>query len=456
VTLPPPPRRTRAEGVARDIALDVLSAVTADDAYANLALGRTLAQARADRRDAALATELVFGTLRLRGRYDAVIAHCSARPLDRIDPVVLDALRLGCHQLLTLATADYAAVSATVDQVRRRRGHGAAKFANAVLRAVSQRPWDEWLDLVAPPPHPDPVARWAVEYSQPEWIIRAFGQSLERQSAGVELPDLLRVNDDPGPVTLVARPGRSTVADLLAETGGTAGAWSPWAVRVSGDPGQFPSVRSHRAGVQDEGSQLMALAVSRLSTPAGAWLDLCAGPGGKTADLAGLAAEVGAGLVAVEQHPHRADLVRQATADGPPVDVVTGDALTVPLGSFARILLDAPCTGLGALRRRPELRWRRKPGDLPQLRAIQRRLLSRAVDLLVPGGMVVYVTCSPHIAETHDIVRGVLRNRSDLRLVPAAPLLPEVPDAASGDTVQLWPQRHNTDGMFLAVVQRTP
>ena len=198
----------------------------------------------------------------------------------------------------------------------------------------------------------------------------------------------------------------------------------------------------------------MALAFSRLDTPSGDWLDMCAGPGGKTADLAALAQDAGASLTAVEQHPHRAELVRQAVAGGPAVDVITGDALTAPLGGYSRILLDAPCTGLGALRRRPELRWRRRPGDLPQLRAAQRRLLDRAVDLLVPGGCVAYVTCSPHPAETQDIVAAVTKAHPELAVVPAADLLPEVPEAAAGDAVQLWPQRHDTDGMFLSVLQR--
>ena len=453
MSVPPPPRRTRDETSARDLALDVLVEVSTNDAYANLALSRALSRDHTQRREAGLATELVFGTLRLQGRYDAVIAECSTRALDQIDPVVLDALRMGSHQILTLSIPDYAAVSATVDQVRHRRGQGAAKFANAILRAVARRSWDEWLEVVAPPTEPEP-ARWEVEWSHPGWIIRAFADALMRQGAASELRDLLEVNDTAGPVSLVARPGRIDQAELIEQTDGKPGQWSPWAVRIAGDPGRFPAVRDGRAGVQDEGSQLIALAVSRLPAPAGDWLDLCAGPGGKTADLAGPAAAAGATLTAVEQHPHRAELVRSAVAGGPPVEVVTGDAVIEAVGSYSRILVDAPCTGLGALRRRPELRWRRSPGDLPQLRAIQRKLLTHAVDLLVPGGCVAYVTCSPHVAETHDIVAAVMADHPDLRLVPAGPLLPEVPDAAVGDFVQLWPQRHNTDGMFLAVLQR--
>lgn len=449
-----PPSRSGGASTARSLALDVLVDVAVDDAYGNLALARRLSRAGMDRRESALATELVFGTLRLQGRYDAVLADCASRPLDRVDPVVLQSLRMGCHQVLSMAVPDYAAVSQTVDLVRDRRGQGAAKFANAVLRGVTRRDWQQWRDVVVPPGGGE--ASLAVEWSHPEWIIRAFTDVLARQDARADLEPLLITNDEPGPVTLVARPGRCSRSDLIDETEGAPGLWSPWAVRVGGDPGRFPAVRSGVAGVQDEGSQLMALAFTRLDTPPGGWLDMCAGPGGKTADLAGPAAAAGADLTAVEQHPHRADLVRAAVAGGPPVRVVTGDALAVPLEPMARILLDAPCTGLGALRRRPELRWRRTPGDLPRLRAAQVALLDRAIDLLLPGGCVAYVTCSPHLGETSDIVAGVVRRRDDVRVEPAGELLPEVPDAAVGDHVRLWPQRHDTDGMFLAVLRRLP
>lgn len=439
---------------ARALALDVLVEVAVGDAYGNLALSRRLNRDGVDRREAALATELVFGTLRLRGRYDAVLSQCSSRPLDRIDPVVLEALRMGCHQILTMAVPDYAAVSQTVDLVRRRRGPGAGKFANAVLRGVTRRDWEQWQAVVIPPGDGD--AALAVRWSHPEWIIRAFSQSLAQQGAVSELESLLVTNDEAGPVNLVARPGRCDREELVAATGGSVGRWSPWAVRVSGDPGRFAAVRSGAAGVQDEGSQLMALAVTRLATPGGPWLDMCAGPGGKTADLAGPAEAAGATLTAVEQHPHRADLVRATVAGGPPVQVLTADALDVSVPPMSRILLDAPCTGLGALRRRPELRWRRSPGDLPRLRSLQVALLHRAVDLLMPGGCVAYVTCSPHLTETRDVVAAVRAARTDVEVESAAALLPEVPDAAAGDYVQLWPQRHDTDGMFLAVLRRRP
>jgi 16S rRNA (cytosine967-C5)-methyltransferase len=215
-----------------------------------------------------------------------------------------------------------------------------------------------------------------------------------------------------------------------------------------GDPGDLPAVREHRAGVQDEGSQLCALALAnvRLDGPDQRWLDLCAGPGGKAALLAALAAQRGAVLTANELHPHRAELVRQATQHWN-VEVTVGDARDLPNTQlFDRILLDAPCTGLGALRRRPEARWRRTKEDLADLVALQRELLTAGLRLLRPGGVLAYVTCSPHLAETAQIVAGQ-------NLIDARALFPGVDQLGDGPTVQLWPHRHGTDAMFFALVR---
>ena len=218
---------------------------------------------------------------------------------------------------------------------------------------------------------------------------------------------------------------------------------------TGGDPGDLAAVRARRAGVQDEGSQLcaLALAAAPLEGRDERWLDLCAGPGGKAALLAALAAGRGATLSANELREHRAELVRQATAAWS-VDVSVGDArqLAPVEGGYDRVLLDAPCTGLGALRRRPEARWRRRPADVPELAALQRELLAAALRLVRPGGVVAYVTCSPHPAETRDVVAGHV-------LVDARPAFPGVPDLGDGPTVQLWPHRHGTDAMFCAFVR---
>jgi 16S rRNA (cytosine967-C5)-methyltransferase len=214
-------------------------------------------------------------------------------------------------------------------------------------------------------------------------------------------------------------------------------------------------VRSGAAAVQDEGSQLAALLLTRapLEGPDGAWLDMCAGPGGKTGLLAAVRPD-GVRITAADRAPHRAELVAKTLAGEADVEVLTADGTQPPWapGSFDRVLLDAPCTGLGALRRRPEARWRRQQSDVAPLVRLQRELLASAARLVRPGGVIAYVTCSPHLSET----AGVIAQRPEgLELIDARPYLPGVPGLGDGPTVQLWPHRHGTDGMFLALLRRT-
>jgi len=429
---------------ARLLAYDVLRAVDEQGAYSNLELSRLLRERRITGRDAALATELVGGTLRMRGAYDAVIDELVDRELD---PPVRDALRLGAHQALSMRVPVHAAVATTVDLVKKRIGHRPAGLVNAVLRKVAGRDLDSWLA-------DRPLAQRA---SHPEWVVDELARALDRPG---ELEALLRADNERPAVTLVARPGLATRDEL----GGPPLDVSPYAVALaSGDPGDIAAVREGRAGVQDAGSQLVALVLARavVSGPDARWLDLCAGPGGKTALLAALAVSSGAHVLANERLPHRARLVAQATraARAGMAGVVVGDGTRPawPRDAFDRTLVDAPCTGLGALRRRPESRWRRQPTDLEELVPLQAALLDAALDATRPGGVVVYATCSPVVAETAGVVSAALAARSDVRLEPATDLLPEVADAESAHlpgAVQLWPHRHGTDAMFMALLRR--
>jgi len=447
--------RGRPADTARLAAHEVLTAVRADDAYANLALAKTLRERGLTGRDAAFATELVSGTLRGQGLYDAVLADCLSRQLRQVDAAVLDALRLGAHQLLAMRVPTHAAISTTVDLVRAVVGHRPAGFANAVLRGVSARDAASWVRRVAPDESTDPVGHAAIAYSHPHWVVELLGEALGDRHD--ELAALLAADNEPPRVTLVARPGRSTVRELPGERA----PYSPYGVVLgAGDPGAVPAVAEGRAGVQDEGSQLVALALARAEVEGrdARWLDLCAGPGGKAALLAGLAAERGAGLLAVERQPHRAGLVARTLARAPGVlGMVTADGTRPawPDGTFDRVLVDAPCTGLGALRRRPEARWRRSRADIAQLVPLQEALLDAALEAVRPGGVVVYATCSPVLAETAGVVSRVLAGRADVRLEDAVGLLTDVPDCAGPlpGTVQLWPHRHGTDAMFVAVLQ---
>jgi len=447
VTAGPPDR-------ARAAAYQLLRAVAARDAYANLVLPGLLRERQIEGRDAALATELGYGTLRWLGSLDAVLAAAASRPLAEIDPPLLDALRIGAYQLLHLRVPAHAAVSTTVDLTRAAVGPGPAKFANAVLRRVAQRDWEGWLGHLATG---DPASDLGLRYGYPTWIVHAFADSLTAVGAGAELAAALAAGSARPAVSLVARPGRIARAELLAEAGPEARAsdFSPLGVELAaGDPGDIPAVADGRAAVQDVGSQLVALAMAAPALDADQhWLDLAAGPGGKAAVLAGIAGARGARLLAVEPSAHRARLTMR-TLDGAAV-VVQADG-RVPAWrteSFDRVLLDAPCSGLGALRRRPESRWRRGPADVARLAGLQRELLSAGLDAVRPGGLLGYATCSPHLAETRTVVAGALDDRPQLTLVDARPFFAGVPDLGAGPDVQLWPHRHGTDAMYFALIR---
>lgn len=442
------PKRPR--DPVRRTAFDVVQAVDERDAYANLMLPSLLRERGLTGRDAALATELTYGTLRGRGTYDAVLGMCSDRPVAKIDLALLNVLRLGTHQLLGTRIPPHAAVGTAVDLARSVSGPGQAKFANAVLRKVAARDLDAWLAIVAPA---DETGRLVVVHSHPRWIVNAL-----RDAAGADEVEALLAADNERPrVTLVARPGRSSVAEL----GGEPGVYSPYAAYLpEGDPGAVPAVAEGRAAVQDEASQLVALALARADLdggPDGRWLDLCAGPGGKAALLAGLAGERGAHLLACDLQPHRARLVRGSidpAAAVAAVAVADGSQPAWRPGAFDRVLADVPCSGLGALRRRPEARWRRGPEAIAELGPLQRRLLGSALEAVRPGGVVAYVTCSPHLAETRVVVDDVLRGRDDVERLDAPSYLREVPELGDGPYAQFWPHRHRTDAMFLALLRR--
>ncbi|MFB6953710.1 RsmB/NOP family class I SAM-dependent RNA methyltransferase [Streptomyces niveus] len=463
-------RRPKKDPV-RILAFEALRAVDERAAYANLVLPPLLKKAREagdfDTRDAALATELVYGTLRRQGTYDAIISACIDRPLRQVDPPVLDVLALGAHQLLGTRIPTHAAVSASVELARVVLGDGRAKFVNAVLRKISRDDLDTWVERVAPPYDEDAEDHLAVVHSHPRWVVSALWDALGGGRGGIE--DLLEADNERPEVTLVARPGRISADDLLdtlGEESGLPGRWSPYAVRLTegGEPGAIDAVREGLAGVQDEGSQLVALALANapLDGTDERWLDGCAGPGGKAALLAALAAERGAHLLAAEKQPHRARLVERALAGNPgPYQVITADGTRPPWrpGVFDRVLVDVPCTGLGALRRRPEARWRRRPEDLEGFAPLQRSLLREALKAVRVGGVVGYATCSPHLAETRTVVDDVLKGRggpaAEAEWVDARPLMPGVSALGDGPDVQLWPHVHGTDAMYLALLRRT-
>lgn len=457
-------RGNRPDRVARSriVAYEVLEAVRDSDAYANLLLPTRIERARLSEADAAFATELTYGTLRMQGFYDAVIALAAGRPVAQVDPPVLDVLRLGVHQLLATRVATHAAVNESV-ALARRVAPAAAGFVNAVLRTVSRREPADWRELVAEEATSADEALAAV-HSHPVWVVRALRTGLEREGRGDELVALLEADNAAPRVNLVSLPGLDAAPAELGEPD----RYSPVGLTAS-EPMRLVAEHGGLVRVQDEGSQLAALALSRVAPirPGERWLDLCAGPGGKTALLAAEALAGGATVVANEVVPARAELVRRAVAAVPaevPVEVADGRELDpaergAP-GGFDRILLDAPCTGLGALRRRPEARWRKAPADVAELTALQGELADAAFRALAPGGVLAYVTCSPHTSETHGTLgRALARWGEEAELLDTASVVQSVARhpldiAGDGRTVQLWPHRHGTDAMFIALVRR--
>jgi len=483
--------RTRQGGradPARRAAYDVLRAVADRDAYANLLLPALLSERGLTGRDAAFATELTYGTLRGRGTYDAILAACSDR--DELDPPVRDVLRLGTHQLLATRVSRHAAVATSVDLAKDVCGPRPSGFVNAVLRRVATRDLDAWIQLVAPGRSRDPSGYLAVRYSYPRWIVDAFRDALGTPGApeigAPELEDALAAGNARPEVVLALSPGRD-----IPLPDGERTRWSPYGFRLAGgDPA--PLVAAGQAAVQDEASQLAALALTRVGLPGEdkLWLDLCAGPGGKARLLSRLAVARGARLVASDIRPHRARRIAEAlrgagVEDGAVLDsavpdsavpdsavpdsaaldsavlVADGRQVPWPTGTFDRVLADVPCSGLGSLRRRPEARWRKTPADVAGLAVLQRELLNAAIDSVRPGGVVAYVTCSPHLAETRDVVTAVARRRDDITILDAPAVLPEVPGLGGPGPdgarfAQFWPHRHGTDAIFLALFSRSP
>jgi 16S rRNA (cytosine967-C5)-methyltransferase len=423
------PRGRGPATTARDVALVALERVDGG-AYANLVLPQLLRRSGLNPSERAAATDLVYGSLRMRAALDFALAPLSRQHLDRLEPLVLRGLRLGAYELLFGGTAAHAAVAETVGAVARAGHRGQAGYVNAVLRRLA----------AASPAWPDPkleVAAWATTRgSHPAWIVE---EALARLGPE-ELVALVEADNTRPEVSLRATPGRTTRDELLAELA-EAGVparpspLSPDCVTLErGDPGNLAAVREGRAVVQDAASALVAPAVG--ASPGELVADLAAGPGGKAGHLAAL----GARVLAVERNRRRAGLVAQTASRIGVADrllTVVADGRRPPLrpGQADAALVDAPCTNLGSLRRRPEARWRHGPDDIPGLVELQLALTDAAADAVRPGGTVLYSVCTWTQAETDGVVAALLERRDDLRL---------------DETRQLWPHRDGADGMFLA------
>lgn len=443
---------------AREVALAALLSVEESDAYLNLVLPKRISEAKLNSPDAAFATELAYGTSRNQGFYDFVIEKVTARSVTEIEPGVLCTARLGVHQLLVLETPAHAAIFETVELVKRKVKQSAGGFINAALRRVSEKSIEDWIVVLERENLPEEQFL-SIRYSHPIWVTRALRLALQSEGAGEETEEALNADNLNPKVHLVLLPGKpSDVYDLDKGDSSPIGY-----VLDSGDPSQFSGVATGAMRVQDQGSQLSVLAMSEVTdiSPGEKWLDLCAGPGGKAVLMAALAVQAQATLSTNEVSPHRAELVATALRhSGFSAQQMVGDGRDLPVDlQYDRILLDAPCTGLGALRRRPESRWRKNSANLKELSVLQRELITAAWSHLKPGGVLAYVTCSPHPAETTSQIEWMLRGNSNAILLDTTSVLkrlnPNLDLQPNRKTAQLWPHRNGTDAMFIALIQKS-
>jgi 16S rRNA (cytosine967-C5)-methyltransferase len=450
---PPAPTRTRV------LALRVLERVQRAGAYADLLLHASLARSALSAPDRAFATELVYGTLRWRGRIDFLLARCLDRELDRLEPLVATALRLGAYQILF---ADRVPESAAVDEsVRCVRALGAERstgLVNAVLRRLAR----EHADLALPALEDDPLGHLMHALSLPQWIaarwIEAYGPEHAAELAGA--------CNEPPPLTVRANPLRGSRDALLAEL--MTRYEDAHACRVArhgivlgrrGNPSLDPAFVDGRFSVQDEASQLVVDLLD--PQPGEKVLDVCSAPGGKAGAIAERVGAEGS-VQALDRNERRLELVRRtarrlrlANLGCRPVDATRALPEGIANASFDRVLVDAPCSGLGALRRNPDARWRVQPSDPARLAETQRAILRNAVSALRPGGVLVYSTCTLLPEENEEVIEALLRERKELRLA-SADAAPAALRAVSDEHgfLRTRPDLHDADGFFAARLER--
>ena len=434
---------------ARKMALELLVRVQESDSYINLLMPKVLGNRDLSDADRGLIQELSYGSLRWRAQYDAFIDQFT------IGKTLSDQLRyslqLGMHQLFRMRVPPHAAIHETVEIVKEIEKR-AAGLANAVLRNADRKGFDALLaeSLVGK----SELDALAIRFSHPAWVVQALKQALELDGKGNQLEALLESNNETPIVNLAAISEHA--AEYLDDLGLERGEASPIGFLLMGNP--EPLLETPGVRVQDQGSQLVALALLGVGDKSGRWLDMCSGPGGKSAILQAGIANHGGVLDCLEPIPQRAEMVRKALTAESETNVIVDFGQTAEKNRYEAVLLDSPCSGLGSVRRKPESRWRKQPSQLPQLTSLQAELLQAGIDALKPGGYLLYSTCSPLVQETNTQVRIALDKNPGLELVDAKPVIrqlsPELELNESRKTVQLWTHEHSTDAMFMAIFRK--
>ena len=442
----------------RQLASEILFKVDTRKAYADILLDHSLKDAALSDRDRALLTELVYGTLRWRGKIDARLNPHFRRSLEDTDPFVRNLLRVASYQLLFLdKIPDYAAVNEAVQLAKAHGGNKVAGFVNAVLRNFLR----EKDDTVEPQPTNDRQATLANEHSHPQWLINKWLDYFGRE----ETEALMRANNEIAPLVLrvnSCKSCREALLALLLKSGVSAVAtgWSPVGISVksSSPVNQLPGFQEGLFQVQGEASQL----VSYLLSPEKGErvLDACAAPGGKTTHIAELMANTGE-VIALDKSEKGIDKIRENAARLGLTSLRAAKAdIRHPLPAefrspYDRILVDAPCSALGTLRSHPEIKWHRNESDIKRLAHLQKQIIDQVVHYLKPGGILVYSTCTLTQDENENVVEDFLQEHKEFVLDDAAGYLPR--DASSlvrGSHYMTLPHRHNTDGFFAARMRR--
>lgn len=449
---------------ARAMALEILYLVDHEDAYSNLALNSVLEKHRPEKQDRGFVTELVYGTLRTRNTLDWVLGRFLKKPMASLTPWIRNILRAGVYQLMFMdKVPESAAVNESVNLAKRYGHKGTVGLVNGVLRNVVR----SLGDLHYPAPEKEPVQHIAVKYSHPEWLVErwlkefGFAGTLELCKANNEIPpNAVRTN--------TLRITREELKKRLEEEGiqATEGRLAPETLILEGFK-SVGSIAAHREGlflVQDESSTLVGHALN--PAPGSLVIDACSAPGGKTTHLAQLMGNSGR-IVACDVHSHKLDLVRE-NMGRLGITIIEPNLLDATrlhekhAGQADFILVDAPCSGLGVLRRRPEIRWRKELGQIRELRELQLKILDSAAQCLKPGGALVYSTCTVTEEENSGVIKEILCRRPELKLESLANYLPGSLAGIPGletipeGYVQFLPHRHGTDGFFISRFRRLP
>jgi 16S rRNA (cytosine967-C5)-methyltransferase len=452
-------RRASAPTHTRLLALRVIERVSSAGAYADILLNASLGRSTLNAPDRAFATDLVYGTLRWRGKIDYYLSHFVDQDLAKLEPLVASTLQLGAYQLLCTKRVP---VSAAVDQsVRCIRAAGmdrATGLVNAVLRRLSL----EHQKIVLPSAHDDPIAHLTHALSLPRWLAERWIEHF-----GVDDAVALAIAcNEPPPLTVRANRARGDAGELLQDLredfpNATACRFARDGIVLGrkGNPARDQGFLAGRFTVQDEASQLVVALLD--PQPGERVLDICAAPGGKTTAIAERVGPSGC-VVAVDRNTRRLDLVQRAVRrlglKG--IRTVARDATRslaelAPEGGFDRILVDAPCSGLGTLRRNPDAKWRVREGDPARLAEIQRALVGSASAVLRPGGALVYSTCTVLAEENEEIARHFLHGPRDFAPIPKDAVPDEVKTVAGPDGfLRTFPHIHDTDGFFAARFER--